>query len=244
MTTAQTDTLPVARLSGVELCYHIRAPPGGLLKPPRHKPNPSKPLPKEEVITTQLGIDRDRTALLVMDYQNDIVGSVSGSERTGLLHRASSVLAATRNAGIPVIYVVVSFRPGHPEVSARNKSFSGMKSIGRLQEGTPGAQVHGSVRPDAGEVIVTKRRVGAFSTTDLETVLRSKNVTSLVLAGISTSGVVLSTVRWAADADYEIVVLADCCADPDPEVHRVLTGKIFPRQATVANSMDYVHALR
>ena len=195
-------------------------------------------------MTTQLSIDRARTALLIMDYQNDIVGSVSAGERTGLLHRASSVLAATRKAGIPVVYVVVSFRPGHPEISARNKSFSAMKSIGRLREGTPGAQIHGSMRPDAGEVIVTKRRVGAFSTTDMETVLRSMDVTNLVLAGISTSGVVLSTVRWAADADYEMVVLADCCADPDPEVHRVLTEKIFPRQATVASSPDYLHALR
>ena len=194
-------------------------------------------------MTTQLSIDRGRTALLVMDYQNDIVGSVSASERTGLLHRASSVVTATRKAGIPVIYVVVSFRPGHPEVSARNKSFSAMKSTGRLREGAPGARVHGSVRPDPGEVIVTKRRVGAFSTTDMETVLRSMGVTNLVLAGISTSGVVLSTVRWAADVDYEIVVLADCCADPDPEVHRVLTEKIFPRQATVARSLDYLHAL-
>ena len=194
-------------------------------------------------MTTQLSIDRDRTALLVMDYQNDIVGSVSASERPGLLHRASSVVAATRNAGVPVVYVVVSFRPGHPEVSARNKSFSAMKSTGRLREGTPGAEVHGAVRPDPGEVVVTKRRVGAFSTTDMETVLRSMGVTNLVLAGISTSGVVLSTVRWAADADYEIVVLADCCADPDPEVHRVLTEKVFPRQATVARSLDYLHAL-
>ena len=194
-------------------------------------------------MTTQLSMDRDRTALLVMDYQNDIVGSVSGSGRAGLLHRASSVVAATRKAGIPVVYVVVSFRPGHPEVSARNKSFSAMKSTGRLGEGTPGAEIHGSVRPDAGEVVVTKRRVGAFSTTDMETVLRSMGVTNLVLAGISTSGVVLSTVRWAADADYEIVVLEDCCADPDPEVHRVLTEKIFPRQATVARALDYLHAL-
>ena len=195
-------------------------------------------------MTTQLSIDRDRTALLVMDYQNDIVGGVAANERAGLLHRASSVLAASRKAGIPVVYVVVSFRPGHPEISSRNKSFSAMKSIGRLREGTSGAEIHASVRPDPGEVVVTKRRVGAFSTTDMETVLRSMNVTKLVLAGIATSGVVLSTVRWAADADYELVVLADCCADPDPEVHRVLTEKVFPRQAEVASSLDYLRAVR
>ena len=71
--------------------------------------------------------------------------------------------------------------------------------------------------PQPTEVIVTKRRVGVFSTTDLESVLRTRQVTCLVLLGIATSGVVLSMVRWAADADYALVVLEDCCADGDED---------------------------
>jgi len=65
-----------------------------------------------------------------------------------------------------------------------------------------------------------------------------------VLAGIATSGVVLSTVRHAADADYRIVVVADCCGDADAEVHRVLTEKVFPRQARVANGVEMIAALQ
>ena len=107
--------------------------------------------------------------------------------------------------------------------------------------------------------MVTKRRVDAFATTDLETVLKARDVTTLVLLGIATSGVVLSTVRWAADADYDMVVLstvrwaadadydmvvvADCCADADEEVHRLLIEKVFPRQATVVDSADLLRAL-
>jgi nicotinamidase-related amidase len=100
------------------------------------------------------------------------------------------------------------------------------------------------VTPQADEIIVTKRRIGAFSTTDLETVLKSQGITHLVLMGIATSGVVLSTVRWAADADYEITVLSDCCADPDEEVHRGLTQQVFPRQATVVASAEWLQTLR
>ena len=59
----------------------------------------------------------------------------------------------------------------------------------------------------------------------------------------NSSGVVLSTVRRAADADYELVVLADCCADGDEEAHRVLTQKVFPRQATVVASQNFIRAL-
>jgi nicotinamidase-related amidase len=104
--------------------------------------------------------------------------------------------------------------------------------------------VHSRLAPQAGDVLVAKGRVGAFSTTDLETILRAKGITTLVLMGIATSGVVLSTVRWAADADYELVVVEDCCADADEEVHRVLTQKVFPRQTSVVQSITVIEALK
>jgi nicotinamidase-related amidase len=90
---------------------------------------------------------------------------------------------------------------------------------------------------------VTKLRVSAFAGSDLEVVLRSGGIDSLVLAGIATSGVVLSTLRQAADLDYELTVLADGCLDGDPEVHRVLTEKVFPRQADVVSIADWVASL-
>jgi nicotinamidase-related amidase len=88
-------------------------------------------------------------------------------------------------------------------------------------------------------VVVTKKRVSAFAGSDLELVLRAHDVDSLVLAGIATSGVVLSTVREAADRDYRLTVLEDLCLDADEEVHRVLTGKVFPRQAEVIAADDW-----
>jgi len=83
---------------------------------------------------------------------------------------------------------------------------------------------------------MTKRRVTGFAGSDLEVILRSQGIGHLVLPGLSTSGVVLSTLREAADKDYRISVLSDCCADPDPEVHQLLLTKIFPRQAEVLES--------
>jgi nicotinamidase-related amidase len=70
-------------------------------------------------------------------------------------------------------------------------------------------------------------------------VLRARDVTALVLGGIATSGVVLSTVREAADRDYELTVFEDLCLDGDDEVHRVLTQKVFPRPSDVRVSADW-----
>jgi nicotinamidase-related amidase len=96
-------------------------------------------------------------------------------------------------------------------------------------------------RPD--EPVVTKRRVSAFTGSDVDVLLRGADADSLVLAGISTSGVVLSTLRQAADLDYRLTVLADACGDGDPEVHRVLTEKVFPRQAVVTTTAAWIGTL-
>ncbi len=191
-------------------------------------------------MSEHLKIDKAKTALLIMDYQNTVVGMLAEEQRGALLRRAQQILEASRQMGLPIIYVAVRFRRGYPEVSSRNQAFGRVKEGGLLQEDTPGADIHSEVAPLVDEVVVTKRRVGAFSTTELETILRAKGVDTLVLLGITTSGVVLSTVRWASDMDYQLVVISDGCADPDEEVHRTLVEKIFPRQATVVTTQQFL----
>lgn len=176
------------------------------------------------------------SALLVMDVQDGIVERIGDP---GLIERVSEAIGGARAAGVRVIYVVVGFRPGHPEVHPRNKSFGAIAQSGGLVDPV----VHSAVAPESDEVVVTKRRVSAFSGSDLDVILRANEITSLVLTGIATSGVVLSTLRQAADLDYELTVLADACADGDEEVHRVLTEKVFPRQAEVTTVGAWVAGL-
>lgn len=183
----------------------------------------------------------DGTALVLMDLQRGILETHADST---FLERIRQAVDAARQAGLPVIWVKVAFRSGYPEVSPRNKSFSALRQARRLVEGAPQTDFHPELRPEPGDVIVTKRRISAFSGSDLDTVLRAAGIDTLVLAGVATSGVVLSTVRLAADLDYRITVLQDGCADSDPEVHRVLTEKVFPRQATVRTISDWVGALQ
>lgn len=188
-------------------------------------------------------MERDRTAILIMDYQNDILGMHEESRIEPLLDRASRVLDGARGKGIPVVYVAVRFREGHPEVDPRDAGRRSIRGSNRLVEGTPGAEIHTAVAPKPGEVVVAKRRTGPFSTTDLTAVLNARDINTLVMMGVSTSGCVLSAVRWAADIDYRTIVISDCCADRDDEVHRVLTEKVFPRQATVLTAEEFLKAL-
>jgi nicotinamidase-related amidase len=179
-----------------------------------------------------------KSALLVMDVQNGIVERVPDGSGS-LLAALARATTAARAAGVPVIYVRVAFRPGGVEISQRNRSFSVIGSAGGMGLDDPATQIHPTVAPEPDDIVVIKKRVSAFTGSGLDVVLRSLEVESLVLTGIATSGVVLSTLRQAADLDYELTVLHDGCADADPEVHRVLLDKVFPRQASVLSVAEW-----
>ena len=171
------------------------------------------------------------TALLVMDMQSAILKMLPDAAQVTVA--VAKAIAGAREKKIRVIYVVVGFRQGMPEVGANNKGFSANKERLGSVNMEDFVKIHPDVAPQEGEMTVTKRRVCAFTGSDLEVILRAHGIQHIVLSGVATSGVVLSTVREAADKDYHVTVLADGCADGDEEVHRVLTTKVFPRQADV-----------
>ncbi|MFC4121735.1 cysteine hydrolase family protein [Nonomuraea zeae] len=179
------------------------------------------------------------SALLVMDVQRVVVERYPDP---GYLPRLRKAVEAARAGGVPVIYVVVGFRPGYPEISARNKMFGPLAGAPADAGSGEATRIHPDVAPEPGDVVVTKRRVSAFAGSDLDVVLRAGGIDHLVLTGIATSGVVLSTLRQAADLDFGLTVLADACLDADPEVHRVLVEKVFPQQAEVTTVDDWAAA--
>jgi nicotinamidase-related amidase len=171
------------------------------------------------------------TALLVMDMQQGILGGYP--DALMLLARVSTAIEAARAQHIPVIYVVIGFRKGAPEVSPNNKSLISRKSGYDAVDMAEYMKVRTEIKPQEGDIIVIKRRFSAFTGSDLEVILRSLKVQHLVLTGIATGGVVLSTLIEATDKDFRLTVLSDCCADPDEEVHQMLITKIFSKRASI-----------
>jgi len=167
-------------------------------------------------VAEQLLIDRSKTAVLIMDYQNPQLNYFPENVQSELLVKANKVLAKARQEGITVIY------------------------LRDHEDGT----IHSAVTPPAGETVLTKSRSGSFSTTNLDDVLKKQGKETLVLMGFRTKGCVLSTSRWATDIDYKVLVLSDCCGDPDEELHHVLMEKVLPWQtAIVTSSAEFLQAL-
>ena len=177
-------------------------------------------------------LEAPHTALLVMDYQAGIVDRVPEGDQ--LLERARRAIDLIREWGGQVGYVRVAFEDDDYDFPASSRMGASVRDSGRtFHADSPATAIDERVAPAPGDVVVRKTRVGAFSTTDLHDQLQDLGVDTIVLAGISTSGVVLSTVLEAHDLDYRVVVLADGCADTDAEVHTVLLERIFPRRAAV-----------
>jgi len=176
--------------------------------------------------------------LLVMDIHTSIPKISQGS--MSLLKSIERAIEKARKINIPIIYVAMSSNErvtvSNKRIIPQNRTQSDLENVIKLLPTTSSL----SISPSDEDIIIIKKRMSAFSGSDLQIILKSLNARHLVLSGYATSGVVLSTVRDAADRDYQITVLSDCCGDLDEEVHNVLIKKVFPLQADVLQTDNWL----
>ena len=197
-------------------------------------------------------IDPTRTALLVMDFMNDMVhpdgkfaeqGWPAEIQEKQTIGNAARALAAARNADLPVIHVRVGWRPGHPDANRDAPLFAGVAEADALVEGTWGTDFHPELQPADGELVIVKRSVSALAGTELDRLLIRRGIGTLVLAGFSTSFVVEGTARDAIDRGYRVIVLEDCCASQTEDMHRFSVQVVLPLLGEVVTADDLIAAL-
>lgn len=187
-------------------------------------------------MTSPIDVDPARSALVVMDYQVGHVGRLPAADLA--LQRVRCAVDDIRTMGGHVAWVRMGLDDKQFESIPPTSVMASMATPERRHElhaNSPATRIHGGLSPRSSDITVRKVRVGSFSTTDLHQQLKARGIMTLVLAGISTSGVVLSTMREAMDLDYRVIVLGDGCADHDATVHAFLTGVVFPRHVAVIN---------
>lgn len=180
-------------------------------------------------------LDPKKTATLTLDLQHGILTRVPGGAAVRSI--AAQAVEEARKRSFRVIHVGLGFEAGYPEIPSSEGLFGTLKGSGLFLKGTESAGFWPELLRKE-DTTIYKQRVSAFSENSLNLVLRSQGIQNLVLFGISTSGIVLSTVRRAFDLDFNCYVVSDACFDKDEEAHRVLTEKIFPAQAKVITVQD------
>ena len=193
----------------------------------------------------RFSIDPAHTAVLSMDCQAGIVSIYTRADKDAFLDRVANVLNHARAVGMTMVHIQVGFRPELPEVNSRNVLFAAVKSSEEHQRlfREPLGTIPGAIGPQGDEVVMTKHRISAFAGTDLAMILRAADIDKLILSGIATSGVVLSTLLEAVDADYRLAVISDCCADLDSALNDCLIQRFFPTRGTVFSAEEFIGAL-
>ena len=184
-------------------------------------------------------LDPRRTAFLTLDIQTALVDFYAKEDFVGAV---TSLLACARNLNATVIHVKVGFRPGFPEVSERNRLFSSLTKNPDYAKmlNTEWLNLHPALEARPEEPVVAKSRISAFEGTELKVLLRSKDIDTLVLFGIITNGVVLSTALEAMDQDYRVLIVRDACADSDPELHACLLDRLLAKRTDVITTAQVV----
>ena len=202
-----------------------------------------------------LTIDRAKTAFLSMHFQNDLVcedgkfaftGTAAHVKQTNCLANTKKVLEACRLA------ILHSWKKELKRYGLSGKMlagmpvaplFSGVVATAALTEGTWGALIHEEVAPQPGDFVVTGKGANSFYVTELDSMLRIMGIRTIALSGVATNNVVESTARYAADALYEVIILSDCCASFNQDVHSFTLNNVLPTFATISNSEEFIKAL-
>ena len=173
-----------------------------------------------------------------MHYQTDIM-ALFPSVAPALLANTRKLCDAARATGISVYFAKFHFSPGYPEISPLNKNGQGVKQLGLF--------VHDRISPELGqqanEPLIIAHRASVFYGTDLQVRLSAQGVNTLIMVGVASTGVMLSSIAHASDADFRLFTVKDCCYDPDQVVHDHLFATAFESRTTVLSLADALRLL-
>jgi ureidoacrylate peracid hydrolase len=189
-----------------------------------------------------------RTAILVVDVQNDFCDPAGATARSGksvqpvveMVPRLARFLEAGRRAGARVIFVQMLQTPWTDSEVWLNR-IGGGRRVDKCAIGTWGAEFYG-VAPREGEPIVVKHRYSAFINTSLEPILHTWGIETLIMTGVTTNTCVESTARDGFQRDYNIVMVSDCVAAYAQPPHDAALENIAARFGQVATSDEIADA--
>ena len=195
----------------------------------------------------KLSLRRDEVAILVIDMQNDLIDEKGKFVSKGLPSMAkdiieplSRVIQAARKVKIPIVYTKAVYRSDYLDGP---RTFIMSRKLGALIKGSWGSEIIEKIKPQEGDFIVEKHRFSAFYNTDLEIILRGLDVKTLIMMGVATNVCVESTVRDAQFRDFNVIVLKDCTASFNHEMHETSLKCIEGFFGVVSTSKDIINMI-
>ena len=203
-----------------------------------------------------MDVNPERTAVVLIEYQNDFTtegGALHGAvkevmDETGMLERSRRVADEARRAGATIVHAPISFAEGYGELGDPDKVYGILRGVidsNAFVKGTWGAEICDAMTPASGDIVVEgKRGLDAFATTNLDFVLRSNDIQTVILGGFLTNCCVESTMRTAYEKGYDVITLTDCTAATSSEEQRVATSRDYPMFSQPMTGGEAIEALQ
>ena len=198
-------------------------------------------------------MDPVTTAIVLVEYQNDFTtegGVLHGAvktvmDSTDMLTHTKALVEAARSAGATIIHSPIQFAAGYYEITKHPYGIlKGVVDSSAFVKGTWGAEIVGDLTPADGDIVLEgKRGLDAFASTNLDFILRSKGIETVVLSGFLTNCCVESTMRSAYERGYEVITLTDCVAGTSMEEHANALQYDYPMFSKPMSSTDFGTAL-
>jgi nicotinamidase-related amidase len=201
-----------------------------------------------------MSIDPKTTALVLIEYQNDFTseggvlhGAVSEvMDKTGMMANTLEVVDAARSAGATVMHAPITFAEGYNEISSHPYGIlKGVVDGKAFIKGSWGAAIVDELAPAEGDIVIEgKRGLDTFASTNLDFILRSKGITTIVLGGFLTNCCVESTMRSGYENGYKVITLNDCVAGTSTEEHENALKYDFPMFSEPMAASDLIAELQ
>jgi nicotinamidase-related amidase len=202
---------------------------------------------------TPMSLDPTTTAVLLIEYQNEFTteggvlhGAVAGvMEETNMLANTHAVVDAAREAGVTVMHAPITFAPGYGELTRHPYGIlKGVVDGNCFVKGSWGAAIIDELAPLDGDIVIEgKRGLDTFASTNLDFILRSKGIKTVIIGGFLTNCCVESTMRSAYENGYDVITLKDCVAGISTEEHNNAITYDFPMFSTPMTSGEVVAKL-
>ena len=200
-----------------------------------------------------MALDPATTALVLIEYQNEFTtdgGALHGAvaevmDKTNMLANTAEVVAAARAAGVTIMHAPITFAAGYNELSKHPYGIlKGVVDGSAFVKGTWGAAITEELDPKEGDIVIEgKRGLDTFASTNLDFILRSKGISTIVLGGFLTNCCVESTMRSGYENGYKVITLSDCVAATSTEEHENALRFDFPMFSEPMASADFIAAL-
>ncbi len=203
-----------------------------------------------------MNVDPKSTAVVLIEYQNDFTsegGALHGAvkdvmDESAMMENTRRVVEEARRAGATIVHAPISFAPGYGELGPADKVFGILKGVvdsKAFVKDTWGAEICDAMAPQEGDIVVEgKRGLDTFATTNIDFVLRSREVETVVLGGFLTNCCVESTMRTAYEKGYDVITLTDCTAATSADEQRSAVAQDYPMFSQPMTSDEVIGALQ